>query len=374
MKKITHKCLAFLGLFLGYGHLTAQVTNTGLMDTTSGEKIGNLSIGAYIDAYFGYDFGRPEDGNIPYFVSMNRHNEATINLAFVDVRYQSERIRGRFVPGFGTFINANNQAEPGSLKNIVEGSVGFRPFAKKDIWIDFGVLGSPYTNESAVSRDHLMYTRSFAPEYVPYYLAGGKVTLPLSGKLTAYLYLLNGWQQIQDQNEGKSLGTQLEFRPNGKNLFNWNTYIGDEHSELNPDNRMRYFTDIYWIYNDGKKWSFTSSAYIGLQETVQNRPTSDGIWWQGNFIARYTFTELLSVSGRVEYFWDPSRIQIVPVTPAEKFRTFSSGLTLNVSPATNLMFRFEGRYFLSQDAVFFDAQRNPTDSKLWMISNVTFSF
>lgn len=352
----------------------AQVTNTGLMDTTSGEKIGNFTFGAYIDAYFGYVFGRPEDGNIPYFVSMNRHNEATINLAFIDVRYQSDRVRARFVPGFGTFINSNYATEPGSLKNIIEGSVGYRLFKKKDIWIDFGVLGSPYTNESAISRDHLMYTRSFAPEYVPYYLSGAKVSLPINNKLTAYVYLLNGWQQIQDQNSGKSLGTQVEYRPNDKNLFNWNTYIGDERSELNPDFRMRYFTDVYWIYNSGTKWSFTSSAYVGLQETVQTKPSSEGLWWQYNFIGRYTFTDYVSLSGRIEYFSDPNAIQITSIVSDQEFKTYSTGLTLNVIPATNLMFRFEGRYFFSNNDVFLNASEDPVDSKLWLISNITFSF
>ncbi|NJN00112.1 MAG: outer membrane beta-barrel protein, partial [Phormidesmis sp. RL_2_1] len=51
-------------------------------------------------------------------------------------------------------------------------------FKNKQIWLDAGVFGSPYTNESAISKDHLMYTRSFAPEYVPYYLAGVKLSVP----------------------------------------------------------------------------------------------------------------------------------------------------------------------------------------------------
>jgi hypothetical protein len=374
MGKQINYILLFFGLLLFNHCLSAQVTNTDLMENTSGGKIGNFTIGAYIDAYFGYDFSRPADRNVPYFVSMNRHNEATINLAFIEIEYQSDRIRGRFVPGFGTFINANNQAEPGTLKNILEGSVGYKLFRNKDIWIDFGVLGSPYTNESAISRDQLMYTRSFAPEYVPYYLAGAKVTLPINNKLTGYLYLINGWQQIQDQNRGKSIGTQLEYRLNEKNLFNWNTYIGDERSEMNPDFRMRYFTDVYWIYNSGERWSFTSSAYVGIQETVQNTSPSEGLWWQYNLIGRYSFSDFASLSGRIEYFSDPNAIQITSIIPDQKFETYSTGLTLNLTPEPNLMFRFEGRYFFSKNDVFVDSSLNPLDSKIWLISNVTFSF
>ncbi|MCZ8134364.1 MAG: porin [Algoriphagus sp.] len=368
---------SILSLFfacLGLAHVAfSQVTNSGLMNTTTGEQLGNLSIGAYIDAYFGYDFSRPQSGDIPYFVSMNRHNEANINLAFLDVRYTSDRIRGRFVPGFGTYMNANYSNEKGSLKNLVEASAGYRISKTKDIWVDFGILGSPYTNESAISRDHLMYTRSFAPEYVPYYLSGAKVSIPISEKLSAYLYLLNGWQQIQDQNRGKAIGTQLEYRPDNKNLFNWNTYFGDERSTNRPNDRMRAFSDIYWIHDSGN-WDFTSCLYGGFQNNKTDRFNEEVFWWQANFIARYSFTEKVSLSGRLEYFSDPNAIQISPETLQPSFNAFSNGLCLNFSPSSNLLLRLEGRYFYSEDEVFYGTDNQSTRQKTWLVSNVTFSF
>ena len=368
--------LFLLHLFLGWVTLTpvsAQVLNSGLMNSDTGEHIGNLSIGAYLDAYFGYDFSRPEGGQVPYFVSMNRHNEATVNLAFVDIRYESERVRGRLVPGFGTYINANYQNEPGTLKNLVEASVGFQVFKEKEIWVDFGVLGSPYTNESAISRDHLMYTRSFAPEYVPYYLSGAKFTLPLSGKLTAYLYLLNGWQQIRDQNSGKALGTQLEYRPDKKNLINWNTYWGDERSSDRPEDRLRAFSDVYWIHDGDGKWDFTSCLYAGFQNNLMDRFNSKVFWWQANFIARYHFTEKIALSGRMEYFSDPNSIQITAELQPP-FQAFSNGLCLNLTPQSNLLLRIEGRYFYSSEALFQQTAQQTSKGKFWMISGITFSF
>ncbi|MDL5044680.1 outer membrane beta-barrel protein [Oscillatoria amoena NRMC-F 0135] len=191
----------------------AQVTNTGVMDTTDVQKEGKVTVGGYVDAYYGFDFNEPKSGDRSYFVSMARHNEFTINLAYADIKYSSQNIRARFVPGFGTYINANYAAEPGVLKNIVEGYTGIRLSQKREVWLDAGVFGSPYTNESAISKDHLMYTRSFAPEYVPYYLSGLKLSYTLNSKVNLYLYLLNGWQQIQDLNSDKSIGTQVEYRP-----------------------------------------------------------------------------------------------------------------------------------------------------------------
>src|SRR5688572_1928290 len=83
----------------------AQVTNTATLDTTGGQQIGNTSIGAYLDLYYGYNLNDIPSKTIPYFVSSHRNNELNVNLAFVDIRYQSEKLRARVVPGFGTYMN-----------------------------------------------------------------------------------------------------------------------------------------------------------------------------------------------------------------------------------------------------------------------------
>jgi len=356
--------------------VNAQVVNTATLDTTGGQRIGKITIGGYLDGYYGYVSSKPGTGNIPYFVDMNRHNEANINLAFLDLRYNGDRLRSRFVAGFGTYMDANYANETGSIKNILEASMGVKLFKNKEIWVEFGVLGSPYTNESAISRDHLMYTRSLAPEYVPYYIAGAKLSLPISNKLTAYLYLINGWQQIRDQNQGKSLGTQIEWRPNNKNLFNWNTYSGDEQTALEPQNRMRYFTDIFWIFSPSEKFSATSCAYIGLQQSVDSldQPSKDRFWWQANFIAKYNFSKKVSLSGRIEYFSDPNNVQIKSINGIQAVSLASAGLCLNVKITNNALFRMEGRHFYASNKMFKDSDGSNTNGMTWVISNLTIWF
>jgi hypothetical protein len=286
---------------------------------------------------------------LPYAVSSARNNEMNINLAYVDLRYRSNKLRARMVPGFGTYMNANYTNETGTLQNIVEANAGVLLSEKRKIWVDVGVLGSPYTNESAVSKDHLMYTRSLAPENVPYYLSGVKVSMPINSKINAFVYILNGWQVIEDNNRGKSLGTQLEFRPGPKMLFNWNTYFGDERSSLKPNFRARYFTDLFWIYRPNQKFDATSCVYVGRQE----RSGSSGItWWQANFIGRVTFTPTVSLSGRIEYFNDPHQAVIAPLTSVGSFSTYSTGLCLNVKVGDNALFRVEAKQYFSNDKVF----------------------
>jgi hypothetical protein len=354
--------------------ILAQVSNTGIIDTLNGTKIDKLTIGGYLDMYYGGTFSKTQENNIPYFVSMSRNNEATINLAYLDLRYQNDNVRARFVPGFGSYMDANYATESGTIKNIVEGSIGVKLSKKRDIWLDAGILGSPYTNESAISKDHLMYTRSLAPEYVPYYLAGAKLSFKLSNKINAYLYFLNGWQQIQDNNSGKSVGTQLEFRPNNYNLFNWNTYIGDERSENLTNYRMRYFTDFYWIYNKNKV-SVTSCFYIGNQKKIEfDSTSSDNIWWQMNFMSKYFFTNKLSLAGRLEYFNDNQNVFVQSITSENGFKTFSGGLCVSLKLNENAIFRLEGRHFISGENIFIDKNYNESNQMNWFITNLTIWF
>jgi hypothetical protein len=369
--------ILIIGLMLAASFTAfAQVTNTAILDTTDLAIKGKVTISGYIDTYYGYDFSNPANSERPYSVSMNRHNEFTVNLAFADIKYSANNFRARFVPAFGTYMNANYASEPGTLKNILEAYIGVKLFKNKEIWLDAGVLGSPYTNESAISKDHLVYTRSFAPEYVPYYLSGLKLTLPLSPKVSGYLYFVNGWQVIQDNNHGKSLGTQIEWRPTDKLLINWNTYLGDERSAQNPNYRTRLFTDIYAIYNHKGKFSGTACFYIGSQERVLPNTESrvSHNWWTANIIGRYRFTPKVSLSGRFEYFNDPNQVLITPITQERSFSTYSASLGLNIDLLENIMLRFESRSFFARQRVYLDNLGRNSDQSQMLIANLTAFF
>ncbi|MFN6082986.1 MAG: outer membrane beta-barrel protein, partial [Bacteroidota bacterium] len=242
---IKNKLLLLLCMQIIVCKLTAQVQNTGMTDRIDSVEIGKLTISGYVDVYYGFDFNQPSSHERAYAVSASKHNELNINLAFMDIRYQGERVRGRFIPGVGTYINSNYSNEQGTLKNLVEAYAGIKLAKNKNIWLDAGVLGSPFTYESAISKDHLIYSRSLASEYSPYYLTGLRLSVPINTKITAYIYALNGWQQINDANNEPSLGTQVEYKINNNWLLNWSNYIGSERTEAQPLNRMRYFTDFY---------------------------------------------------------------------------------------------------------------------------------
>ena len=365
--------------------MKAQVSNTGFMDTAGGEKIGKLHIGAFMDMYYVHAPNNRPD--LPYLYSSARANEMSINLAYIDLRFTDNNIRARLVPGFGTYMNRNYSAERGSLRNLVEASAGFRLFKKHEIWLDAGVIGSSYTNESAVSKDHLMYSRSLAAENSPYYQSGIKLSIPLINKVKIAIYGLNGWQQIQDLNKYKSLGTQVEWTINRNHLLNWDTYVGDERSTTNPNYRMRWFSDLYWIGKIGHKWNFTSCIFMGIQEVAWmsrippiniSEETDWYPWWNANFVANYSFTKKTSISGRIEWFDDVANVMqksLKPFQPNESYKTGSTGFCLNRKIQENMLLRLEYRRFFSRIILYPD-QKNATytTNKSWLYGSLAVWF
>lgn len=356
MKTLIGAPLLLLVCLCGF-NATAQVTNTGFIDTSGAQHLGKLSLSAYLDLYYSHFTGSTGGtGQLPYLVSSARNNEVSLNLAHIDIRYNDENLRARFVPGFGSYMNSNHGAEPGTLAYVVEASAGVRISKKRNIWLDGGVIGSPYSNENPVSKDHLMYTRSLAAENVPYYLSGLKLTIPVSRKLKAVLYGLNGWQQVRDLNNQKSLGTQLEWTVNENNLLNWDTYLGDERQAGRPNERMRWFTDLYWIGKAGKHWDFTSCVFYGIQQrrdTVQAVIFTYQPWWNANFIARYRFNSHNEASARVEWFSDPGSVIQIPLNPAVNgYETGSAGICLGRRISEKALFRLEWRRFLAKNAIY----------------------
>ena len=332
---------------------------------------GRLSLEGYVDVYYSYALSHPVGGTRPYVVNYSRDNEVNLDLAYVSLKYNTDRLRAVFTPGFGTYMNANYAAERQTLQNIIEAYVGIRLFKNKGIWLDAGVFTSPYTYESVYSFDQLTYTRSLGAENTPYYLTGAKLTIPIGSKWTAYCYLLNGWQVIQSQHDPLDYGTQLEYKPTDSWDINWNTYIGEESSMTNPGYRTRYFSDLYATYTLSDKWSLSGDAYIGAQRRLEQDTMRTRPWWNANVSARYTFMKGNSISARVEYFDDRYEVLNKPVTTAPGFKAggFSLGYNLNITD--DAMLRFESRYFGSPYELWPLRNQTAASNELWLTLGLT---
>ncbi|HLA69805.1 MAG TPA: porin [Bacteroidota bacterium] len=304
------------------------------------------TVSGFVDVYYCYDFSRPLSRDRSFTTQPMRHNEFTLNLGMIDVKYQAVNIRGRFAFQTGTYVQSNLAAEPSLLKNVLEASVGSQ--IGTNIWADLGIFPSHIGFEGIVSKDNWNYSRSLLADYSPYYESGISVTVSLSDQLTLRGLLLNGWQNIAETNDSKAFGTQIQYKPSGSLLANWSTFAGNEQPDTSSS-RLRFFNDFFAVVTLSDSWSLAVVFDFGMQKKAAGG--SYDSWNTSSIMVKHSIDERWAIGGRVEHFIDKHG-SIVPTGTPNNFQTTGASINIDYAPVSNLVWRVEARIFSSKDAVY----------------------
>jgi hypothetical protein len=307
-------------------------------------------VDAFADAYYAYDFTRPRGRARSYATQPYRHNEFNVNLAFVRGQYAGERVRGTAALATGTYMQSNYAAEPAILQHVLEAWAGIRLGEKA--WLDAGIFPSHIGFESAISSNNWVLSRSLMAEYSPYYEAGAKLTLPFSDRFTATALVVNGWQNIQETNDAKSFGVQLQYKPSDRLLLNYSNYIGNEAlangDEVGNPTLIRFFHDAYAQLTVSDRLALAAIADVGTQE---RDGADDATWWAAALLGRVTLRPEWLLGLRVERYNDPDQV-IVATGVDDGFVTTAGSINLDYQPTPQVMWRTELRVFGSDAAVW----------------------
>ena len=311
-----------------------------------------FSLGGYAEMYYGFDFNRPAGGDRPDFVyAHNRHNEFNANIALLQASVQGRRVRGNMALMAGTYANANLAAEPGTLQNVFEANAGYRLSKNADLWIDAGIFGSHIGFESAIGKDCWTLTRSILADNSPYYEAGAKLTYTTAdGKWLFSALALNGWQRIR-RVPGNSLlsgGWQVTWMPSDRVTLNSSSFVGTDYPDENR--RIRLFHNFYGIFQVSERLGLIAGLDVGREDDPAPRADAR-VWYAPVAICRYQMNDRLTVAGRMEYYSDKEGV-IVATQTDNGFQTFGASLNFDVQLHQNALWRIEGKFFNSQDAVF----------------------
>jgi hypothetical protein len=313
----------------------------------------NFTLTGGVDLYYSFNFNRPSSGLNNYFVSQHKHNEFNVNLAYFGINYNNKTVRFNVIPAAGTYMEANYAGEPIAYRNLLEAHAGVKLFKNKQIWLDVGILPSPIGDENYFSKDQLTYTRSFASEYTPYYLTGAKLTLPLHQKLISYVYVVNGWQQIADANNAKSVLAELAYKPNNHLSIDYNVYTGNQQSSLTPFYGNRLMHNFYVIYKKGKWEGIFNALYIAQQYTdsisMGKKTTTIA---SANTKLRYALTKSGYLNARVEFYEDHNLTDVWALGNAKSFNVLGFSVGYDHKITEQAMLRAEYRNLNSDYLVF----------------------
>ncbi|WP_409416045.1 porin [Flavobacterium sp. PS2] len=354
MKKIIFTAL----IAFGYTTMNAQE-----------ESKSPFTFSGYIDTYYSYDFGNPDNHTRPSFLyNYNKHNEVNLNLGLAKVNYAKDNVRGNFAIMAGTYAEYNMAAEQGLLKNVYEANVGVKISKEHNLWVDAGVMPSHIGFESAIGKDCMTLTRSILAENSPYYEAGVKLGYTSkSEKWYLAVMYLNGWQRIQkvEGNQTPAFGTQVTYKPTSAVTLNWSTYVGNEQPDV--DRKWRYFNDFYGQFKVSEKVNLIAGFDIGLQQATNGSSDYD-VWYSPIVVAQYKPTNKIMVAARGEYYQDKKGVIIATDTP-NGFKTYGFSANFDYLAAENVIFRLEARTLNSKDDIFLK-NNDPTDSNVFITTSL----
>lgn len=333
-----------------------------------------LKISGFAEVYYQYDLNNPENNSRPGFIySHNRNNEVNVNLAFVKASYEAERLRANLALGVGTYMNANYAAESGVLKNIYEANVGYKISKHKNIWIDAGVLPSHIGFESAVVKDNPTLTRSIAAENSPYFETGVKISYTSDNEKWFFSGLiLNGWQRIQrpDGNSTPAFGHQVTFTPNEKLTLNSSSFIGNDKAD--SIRQMRYFHNLYGIYQFNPKWEIRAGFDIGAEQKFKKSKVYN-IWYTPVMIAYFLPSEKIRLGARVEYYQDENQVMIATGTE-DGLQTWGCSFNFDYQILPNLLWRTEIKNFQNRNEVFLIRENEFEKNSFNAITSISVNF
>ncbi|HXU68768.1 MAG TPA: outer membrane beta-barrel protein [Polyangia bacterium] len=198
---------------------------------------------------------------------------------------------------------------------------------------------------------------------IPFTHTGLKLTYPFNDKFAATVMVVNGWDNVLDNNAAKSFGVALAITPLAPLTIYLNYIGGPERDNDNTD--FRHLVDAGVVYKPTPRWSFTVNADWGMDMNaivpVSSVPTADtgvaaggaspaasNAQWAG--VAgdiRCQATRRFALIVRGEAFWDVDGFRTGTAQ-----RLLEATLTPEVRITDGLLVRADARIDNSNQAVF----------------------
>jgi hypothetical protein len=135
---------------------------------------------------------------------------------------------------------------------------------------------------------------------------------------------------------------------------------------------LRYFHNLYAIYQISDKLGLTAGFDIGAEQTEKGS-SSYNTWYTPVLVTKYTATDKFSVTARGEYYQDKAGVIIAAGTP-NGFQTFGYSLNTDYVILPNLVWRTEIKNLASKDAIFVKHEGNFNSNSFSATTALALSF
>lgn len=328
---------------------------------------GTFSMGGYVEAAFSWNFNEPSNGITNFRGFDNRHDTFVISNAVLDGQWSKGPVSGRVALQVGQTPDSYYLAEPAlpgtpgaaassaqTWKYIQQAYVGYNAPVGKGLLVQAGIFLSPIGVEGMAVKDNWNWSRSNLFFGLPFYHMGVRATQTLTDTWSATAGVYNGWNNVVDNNKGKSLSLQLTYTKPNELLFDFLYFGGPERSTGAIEGQVWRSTFDAWA-----QLHLFDRLWVGAHADLGAEKNKIGwsSWEGGALYAQGRVFRWLYLATRGDWLRESEPMTKSGVAAAQIFFPApwvgSVTETVDVRPAENLIVRLEGRQDAAGKNVFF---------------------
>lgn len=306
-----------------------------------------IDVSGFLDGYYSYNFNNPKNRFNSYHNFDFQSNAFSIGLIELNVVKPVDdknkvgiNIGMAFGPtadwvACGSLTCASNAPES-PYKNFRQAYASL--LILPNLELDFGKFVTQFGAEVIESKDNWNYTRSLLFSWaIPYYHSGARLTYTPNDKFYVMGDVVNGWNNVSENNNGKSYGFQIGITPIKPLPIVLNYITGPENVGAISDSRS--LIDALVTYKISDSLSIKGNYDNGIQKQGQGVGLDDAKWNGYALYARYVFTPVISSVIRYEELNDQNGYVTGTVQTLKEVT-----LTLEHSAPGGTLFRLEYRH------------------------------
>jgi hypothetical protein len=299
---------------------TAAPPSTGLTSAlaapmTSGSSgpslsslLGPTSLSGFVDMYYGYNANQPISRTNSFRSFDALSNQFALNLVELTIDKTPEPTNSRtgyhVSLGYGQAINAVNGTEPGGLsfdQYLKEAYFSYLTPVGKGLQVDLGKFVTPAGGEVIETKDNWNYSRGLLFSYaIPYYHCGIRAKYAFSDKYSLTGYVVNGWNNLVENNTGKTYGVSFGWNVTKRISVTQNYMAGPEQAD---NSNWRQLWDTVITYSPTSRLSLMANSDYGRGDRLAG--VAHPVYWTGLAgYVKYAFNDKYAVATRYEYYDD----------------------------------------------------------------------
>jgi Putative beta-barrel porin-2, OmpL-like. bbp2 len=271
---------------------------------------GPIDFSGAVDGYYSYNFQRPADRTNRLYNFNIPAQQFSLDMAEFGIAHSPDPIGGEIDLGFGQAfktIGASDPLDLGFNQYVRQAFVSIKPARAKGFELDFGKFVTSAGAEVIESYTNWNYSHSLLFAFaIPYFHFGVRTSWPMGKHLTGGFQLVNGWNNLVDNNSGKTIGPNLTVT---YSKWSWviDYYGGPENNNTNKGWRQLFDTTL--TLTPSSKASVYLNYDYGQNRNAVVTPTgfatANLATWKGFAGAlRIQATPKVAFVGRGEWFND----------------------------------------------------------------------